>query len=331
MKHITTPFVLLVFLGCTSSKSLKEIKLEYGAFEKETIKTKPLDYTDTPIYKAVKHHPDKYRYLDKVNVLRMAHISDGLFITGLMATPKKEGKYPVILYNRGGNQDYGILFVSTLINVMAHIASEGYIVVASNYRGNSRGEGTEQFGGDDINDIANLIKSMGEIEKADTSRVGLLGVSRGAMMNYLTLKENYTSNIKAVINIGGITDLETTIKYHPQIEDVANELIPDFKNNRKSEIEKRSAVYWANKLPTSVPILILHGMKDEHVNYSQIPPFTNELDKYNIPYNCVSFKNGNHGIKEYETKVNELIKNWFERYVKNTLEYNVHQKRVVIE
>ncbi len=322
---------MLLFLSCEHPKSLEEVKSDYGDFKKETIKVLPIDYTKTPVYNAVKHHPDDYKYLDKVDISSIGHISDGLFITGLMVTPKQAGKYPVIVFNRGGNRDLGGLIVATAVNIMAPLAAEGYVVVATNYRGNSRGEGTEQFGGEDINDIANLIRSMAEIEKADTSRVGLFGISRGAMMNYLTLKENYTNNIKAVVNIGGITDLKTTIKYHPQIEDVAKELIPNFKNNRATEIKNRSAINWVDKFPKTAPILILHGMKDEHVNYSQIPPFTDSLYKFKVPFKSVSFKEGNHGIMEYEEEVNELIKYWFERYVKNTLEFKESIVKKTIE
>lgn len=331
IKYILLSLLLFLFSCSKKPKSLEEVKSDFGTFEKETIKVRPIDYTKTPIYNVVKHHPDDYAYLDNVDISSIAHISDSLFLTGLMVEPKQPGKYPLIILNRGGNRDLGSLIVGTAVNIMAPLAAEGYVVAATNYRGNSRSEGTEQFGGEDINDIANLINSMAEIQKADTSRVGLLGISRGGMMNYLTLKENYTKNIKAVVNIGGIADLETTIKYHPQIEEVASELISNFKKNRAIEIGNRSAIQWTDKLPRTAPILILHGMKDQHVTYSQIPAFTDSLEKFGIPFKSVSFKNGNHGIIEYKDDVRNLMNNWFERYVKNTLKFDEPTTRIIIE
>jgi dipeptidyl aminopeptidase/acylaminoacyl peptidase len=330
-KYIIISLFLLLVSCSEQPRSLEEVKLDFGTFEGSTIKLLPVDYTKTPIYNTVKHHPYEYKYLDKVEIFSIGHISDGLFLTGLMVAPKLPGKYPVILFNRGGNRDLGSLIVATAVNVMAPLAVEGYIVVATNYRGNSRSEGKEQFGGEDINDIANLIISMAEIERADTSRVGLLGLSRGGMMNYLTLKENYTDNIKAVVNIGGIADLERTIEHHPQIEEVVNELIPDFKNNKDAEIKKRSAINWVDKLPKTAPILILHGMKDQHVDYSQILPFADSLQKYNIPYKVVSFENDNHGIINHEEIVMELIKNWFDQYVKKTNPFDETLTREMIK
>lgn len=63
-----------------------------------------------------------------------------------MAKPKKEGKYPCIIYNRGGNRDFGSLKVATGATLMGMLAAQGYVVIASQYRGNAGGEGAEEFG-----------------------------------------------------------------------------------------------------------------------------------------------------------------------------------------
>ncbi|MFY0687573.1 MAG: prolyl oligopeptidase family serine peptidase [Cyclobacteriaceae bacterium] len=309
--------IIWVLLSCSEEKkSLEEVKAGFGTFVKETIKLRPIDYTKTPIYNSVKHHPEEYAYLDEVNIYSIGHISDDLFLTGLMVSPKKVGKYPIIVLNRGGNRDLGTLIVATAVNEMAPLAAKGYVVVASNYRGNSRSEGVEQFGGDDVNDINNLIESMAEVEIADTSRVGLLGMSRGGMMNYLVLKNHTNSNIRAVVNIGGITNLNVTIEHHPEIAAVMNELIPDFNKNKMAEIEKRSAIYWSDQLPSNIPILILHGTEDQHVNYSQIPPFVDSLKAHGIPHKLISFKGDNHGLKNNIDLAKERIAEWFEVYLR---------------
>ena len=214
---------------------------------------------------------------------------------------------------------------------MAPLAAEGYVVVATNYRGNSGGEGKEQFGGEDVNDVRNLIKSLKEFEKANTEKVGLLGISRGGMMNYLTLKSEPGLNIKAIVTIGGITDMNETIKYHPQIEDVAIELIPDFNQNREAELKKRSAVYWTDELPKNIPMLILHSKEDQHVSYSQIPSFADSLLAYGVPHKLVSFEDDNHGLLNHREIVKELVLTWFDDYVKNARPFEEGNIRETVE
>ena len=46
----------------------------------------------------------------------------------------------------------GQLLVATALTKMGVIAAQGYVVIASNYRGNSNSEGKEEFGGSDVND-----------------------------------------------------------------------------------------------------------------------------------------------------------------------------------
>jgi dipeptidyl aminopeptidase/acylaminoacyl peptidase len=71
--------------------------------------------------------------------------------------------------------------------------------------GNDGGEGHDEFGGDDLNDITNLIPLADEIPQADNNTWGIEGWSRGGMMTYLTLTRN--SLFKAAIVTGGIANL----------------------------------------------------------------------------------------------------------------------------
>lgn len=309
----------------TSSEELKE---KFFISDTGTIGLRPVDYTKTPIYKKIKHHPEDYRYLDQVDIFFMGHLSDNHLVTGFAVVPKKPGNYPCIVFNRGGNQEMGRLLVATAVDVMAPIAAEGYVVVATNYRGNSGGQGKEEFGGAEVNDIVHLIQSLPEIKKADPSRVGLLGISRGGMMNYLTLREADSLHIKAVVSVGGITDLEKTMAHHPEIEDVAKALIPDFTSTRTEAIKERSAVHWANELPENVPILLLHSTTDEHVVYEQVVHFADSLAKYRRPYQLISFKNDHHGLSKNKVFVEKKVLEWFDLYVKREAEFTLIEQRL---
>jgi hypothetical protein len=45
---------------------------------------------------------------DSVDFYRITYMSDGLKVTGYITEPKKPGKYPCIISNRGGNRDWAL-------------------------------------------------------------------------------------------------------------------------------------------------------------------------------------------------------------------------------
>ncbi|MEZ4800181.1 MAG: prolyl oligopeptidase family serine peptidase [Flavobacteriales bacterium] len=110
------------------------------------------------------------------------------------------GNYPCVIFNRGGNRDFGVFKIAHAAITLGEIAKEGYVVIASQYRGNAGSEGKEEFGGSDVNDIVILPKVLEEVEGADTSRIGMYGWSRGGMMTYIALTK--MKNIKAAA-VGG--------------------------------------------------------------------------------------------------------------------------------
>ena len=49
------------------------------------------------------------KILASVDVYQITYMSDGLKIKGYMDIPKKPGRYPCIIYNRGGQREYSKL------------------------------------------------------------------------------------------------------------------------------------------------------------------------------------------------------------------------------
>ena len=99
-------------------------------------------------------------------------------------------------------------------------------MLASQYRGNDGGEGRDEFGGEDIHDVLNLIKMAKSLPFIDSSKIVMIGFSRGGMMTYLAIKHG--AQIKAAAVAGGITDLgqmyndrdqdmKNVIKEHPEV------------------------------------------------------------------------------------------------------------------
>lgn len=282
------------------------------------------DLSKTPIYPRLvteengkKVWKEQFKYLDNIEIYVITYLSDGLKVNGLMVKPKAEGNHPCIIFNRGGNRDFGQLILAHGITTLGQLANEGYVVIASQYRGNGGSEGQEEFGGADVHDVTILTQVLEEIEGTDTDKIGMYGWSRGGMMTYRALTE--TDKIKAAVVGGALTDAHQAVNDRPEMEaGVYGELIPNFRANREQELDKRSAVKWVDQLPKDVPILMLHGNADWRVKPEQSLQMALEFQKYKIPYRLIMFEGSDHGISEHKTDVNQQVIDWFDRYLKNS-------------
>lgn len=123
---------------------------------------------------------------------RIVYLSDGLRVAGYRASPVEGVDLPVIIVNRGGNRDFGQWSDERAASRLGEIASWGYVVLASQHRGVDGGDWIEEFGGADVHDVLNLLQVAGASTRADTTRVGMYGWSRGGMMTYLALRISFT-------------------------------------------------------------------------------------------------------------------------------------------
>lgn len=244
----------------------------------------------------------EYKYLDSVNIYGYNYSSfDNLKIRGFLIEPKTKGKYPVIIFNRGGNRELGAVTIATLTDFLAKIAAKGFIVVGSQLRGSGRSEGKDEFGGKDIGDVLKLFEIIDHQNNADKDRIGMLGVSRGSMTNFLVLKE--TNKIKANITIGGIADLNQ--KDRPEMYEIYKELIPDFEKNPSEELNKRSSLLAIASIKNKeLKNFIIHGANDERVNLDNAFLLFNKLTSNKFSTRLLIYEDANHGINN---NTNDLI------------------------
>ncbi|MDH7445254.1 alpha/beta hydrolase family protein [Aquimarina sp. 2201CG14-23] len=312
MKHfLVIIFIVINLFSCTSQESIiiKKKEINWQEF--------PDLFTDNKKTTFI----DKFHFLENVTMYEITYLSDGLKIQSFAAIPKKEGKYPVIIYNRGGNRDFGAIQLFgghqklPIAHIFSKLANEGYIVIGCNYRGSGNSEGMEEFGGKDVNDILNLNKVVHELPKADTKRIGMYGWSRGGMMTYIALTK--MNNIKAAVVGGARSDLRTIDR--PQMEKrVYAELIPDYYQNKDEELKKRSAILWADKFSPNVPILLLHGNSDWRVKSTNSLRLALEFEKHRIPYRLKIFEGANHGISQFRKERDQDVLDWFNKYLKGS-------------
>lgn len=110
------------------------------------VETKPFQFGEKFVAERIKANAADNDIFEKINVREITYLSDGLKIKGFVATPKNGKNLPVMIYNRGGNREFGSLDEFE-IYWMAKYANWGYVVIGSQYRGCCGSEGKDEFGG----------------------------------------------------------------------------------------------------------------------------------------------------------------------------------------
>ena len=304
MKNLLSSIILLSTICISTAQNGKLISKELVDLSKEPFWPK-IAKNDTII--------PKFRYLDSVNIFKIRYLSDSIVVSGFLCQPKKMGKYPVILFNRGGNREHGKNTVLSMTVFGSRLAARGYVMLATNYRGVDGAQGKDEFGGNDINDILNLVETSKTLEKADSTRIGLFGWSRGGMMTYLALK---TSSIFKTAVIGnGPSNMFKVAEERPEMEKkVFAECIPNYWKNRDKELTKRSAIKWVDSLPKNTSILLLCGTRDKKVNPQHSRNMAEKLIE--LDYNCqIKELDTNHKFGDKQKELFVILNNWFKLHL----------------
>ncbi len=249
----------------------------------------------------------RYEETHDVRVQRIVYLSNGLNITGLIAEPVGACK-GVVVYNRGGSGNFGMLTVHAVVRQIIPLARAGYLVVASNYRGNDGGDGQDEFGGRDVDDSIALHRIAMAHPAADDVPTFIIGHSRGCMMTYLMLKQGFRA--KAAACIAGVAELRDWNVFRSEMrERVYKRYIPDFEAYEEESLEARSAICWPEKI--SAPLLLLHGTGDDRVQHSQSEGLAAALEQHGNPHELMLYEGGNHALTRHWDDVMKRTLDWF--------------------
>ena len=260
------------------------------------------------------------RHRRNLDCRAITYRSDGHLVRGWLVRPKhgaSTGKLPVIVYNRGGNRGYGALTFAHLFTHVFPLAESGYVVAASQYRGvmsaQDADSSPDQFGGDDVRDVTNLLRIVSRLPGSDPDNLFMLGQSRGAIMTFRALRET-TLPIRAVAIYSGVYDLHDLLAMRPAFDGLFEVLIPDYRRHRKAELDKRSVTRWPGQLPPRTGVLMIHGDEDERAPLRSARTLAVELDRLGRPYKLVVHPGESHFLDGVRPEVHAQTLQWFERF-----------------
>jgi dipeptidyl aminopeptidase/acylaminoacyl peptidase len=279
-----------------------ELNEQYLAWAKENL--------EPEVFTALK---ENYESLD---VHKYKYLSDGLAIAGYLWTPKNmHHSLPLTIWNRGGTGEYGSIGerVGTPYTSFAcELAKLNSVVIGSEYRGGVDSEGHDEHGGTDLNDVVTLKALADSLPFVATKQALVAGVSRGGMMSYqLATKADW---VKGVISLSGTTDLISSAEEDPGMKNV---YLKSF-GGSKDEMKKRSAVHFYNEIPKDLPILVLHGTKDERVSVEQVRTLHTLLKESDHTVEYHEFPEGNHGFYGQSSPYRDEVKSIIEHFIQKT-------------
>ena len=234
------------------------------------------------------------------------------------AKAKGKQKWPVIIYNRGGNSALGRLDYVSVLRQLSPLAQQGFIVLASQYRGSvpqdQQTYGKDQFGGADVRDIHQLIELAKKLPAADANNIFLYGISRGGMMSYLAVRD--MPQLKALIVEAGVAELESHLVHRPDMEkNVYSLYMPNYTTEKKQLLKARSVLDWLDKLPPQLPILLLHGDKDVRVEVAQSQNLAKALADKGHPHKLVVYPGADHDLNPNRAEADAETAAWLKQYL----------------
>lgn len=266
-------------------------------------------------------HPDLGKYASRLDCVRFTYKVNDAVVEGHMIKPKytSGGKLPVVIYNRGGNDQIGLTQAETLEAIHMKLADQGFVVLSSQYRGArvwpanvTFNIGKDEFGGKDVDDVRALFPIIDGMPEADQVQIGMYGFSRGGMMTYLAARNDKQKRIKAMVVVAGLTDALAPLSQRADMErEVYGRLIPNFATNREQALKERSVIYWLDEL-TDAPLLLLHSENDDRVNVYNAIILDKKLKELGRT-NCklITFKNAEHNLRGIADTADQKIFSWF--------------------
>ena len=260
----------------------------------------------TPGILQVKEEECPPEYGEHILLFSLCYQSGDCRVMGYLALPEKmDGALPAVLFNRGGNREFGILHP----RMLCRLAQRGYVALGSQYRGNCGGTGQEEFGGADVEDVITLTDIALALPFTRHEGIYMLGHSRGGMMTYLCCARD--KRIRAAAIGAGLADCFAMYRTREDsMKQVFHELVGGSPEEKPEAFQARSAVCWPEKIIP--PILICQGTDDWRVVPQQAYDMDIALSRANKVHKLIVYPGADPSLKG-TSYIDDVIA-WFQSY-----------------
>ncbi len=235
------------------------------------------------------------------------NLSGGFLVKGTISfVPDPTGR-PLLVFLRGGNRLFGLMHPASAFTCM-----RDYTVIATTYRGGVS-EGVDEYGGDEVSDIQNLIEYIPDLEQKLGFQFGrghtyMLGGGRGGMEMFLALGRSpfLQDKVTKVASLRGHLDIRECMRFR---EDMRSMFIEDFglipEENEEEWIDRRNPIAMVPKLKKDLPILIIQGAEDIRVSPLEGLNMVKKLKEHGNNVEYIE-------VPDIEQVRVEMIADWFE-------------------
>ncbi|WP_309121911.1 prolyl oligopeptidase family serine peptidase [Paenibacillus sp.] len=207
--------------------------------------------------------------------------------SGRPSSSHRPAAYPALVYCRGGVGGFG--------RVRPHwvdaFASRGFVCFAPCYRGNEGGEGRDEFGGADREDVHAAIRLLRTLPFVDASRITLLGFSRGSINAALTAAA-MPDDIRGLVLWGGVADLARTYEERVDLRRTLKRILGGTPTKRPEAFRERSPLHLAERLRG--PTLVVHGTIDVQVDVGHGLSMVERLKALDAPFDLHLYEGLGH-------------------------------------
>jgi dienelactone hydrolase len=254
---------------------------------------------------------DQIRSSNDLELLKIKYLSDGLQISGFIYKPKSTAgkKFPAVIWNHGMITETSKIGIENYNDIydMYRIASAGFVVIASQYRGIDGSEGKDEVGGADLDDVLNLFPLARSLGYVAMDRIFMWGLSRGGLMTLQAIRSG--APIKAAVVVGAPTN--TVARLHaPGGDQFFKTIWPNFETRKEEHAINRSPVLWADKI--GVPLLIIHGGDDQALPPQAAWDLALKMKEFGNLYELVVYARDDHPVNNNaEDRLRRTI-DWFQ-------------------
>lgn len=203
---------------------------------------------------------------------KVSYRSQGLRVFGIVCRPKAPGKHKALIYNHGGVEGTG-----PFTGICTEAAKNGYVVVASSYRGEDGSDGAIEVCLGEVDDVLAITDIARALPYVDADKIAMLGFSHGGCITTRAVQRG--AKVAVAIDVFGPKDWAENYHYwkaqrapdagpggvaaHDDLVTLLEQVTGGTPDERPEEYAKRSPIHFVGDLDAfEAPYMAVHGTKD---------------------------------------------------------------------